>query len=416
MKKILFLLAVTVKYLLLPVNIYSQSVAVNSNGANADASAMLDISSSSKGLLMPRMTMAERNSINNPATGLIIFQTDGLPGFYFNAGTAAVPNWTMVGTVSGGDGGVWAANGSGIYNTNTGNVGIGTNSPTYDLHINRSSPSIGFFDNAKNHFSGFISGDSSNLQLNAYRKNFSGFNQAGNLIMQVGESGINPLVAGNVGIGTSSPDVKLHINGGSETGSASGGYLQLGSTTAINLGVDNNEIQARNNGVVSKLGLQNSGGGIEMGGATLPAGYGLALEGSMHLNTSNNKITRAGSGTAGLLPIVFGKIDWDGVIIGGTNNFSVAKTGLGDFSITLTNEPTIFTNGSQYIILVTPTAGTAIIGVAKIESDNTVRVRISKPAVHYSNSACACELFSHITDGAFYDYTDYGFSILIFKT
>ena len=416
MKKIFFLLAITVKYLLLPVNIYSQSVAVNSNGGNADASAMLDISSNNKGLLMPRMTMAQRNSISNPATGLIIFQTDDLPGFYFNAGTAAVPNWTMVGTVSGGDGGVWAANGSGIYNTNTGNVGIGTNSPTYDLHINRSSPSVGFFDNAKNHFSGFISGDSSNLEINAYRKNFSGFNEAGDLIMQVGQSGINPLVAGNVGIGTSSPDVKLHINGGSETGSASGGFLQLGSTTAINMGIDNNEIQARNNGVVAKLGLQNSGGGIEMGGAILPSGYGLALEGSMHLNTYGNKITRAGSGTASLLPIAFGKVDFNGVIEGGTNNFTVVKTGEGDYSITLTYEPTLFTNGSQYIIMVTPVSSSSVIGVASIQPDNTIRIRTSQPAVHYSNSNCACEMFSKITDGVFYNHIDYAFNFLIFKT
>lgn len=416
MKKIPFLIAITFKYLLLPVNIYAQSVAVNSTGNNPDGSAMLDISSTNKGLLMPRMIMAQRDGINNPATGLIIFQTDNAPGFYFNAGTPAAPNWTKVETIGGSGGGVWAANGSGIYNTNSGNVGIGTTTPAYDLHISRNSPSIGFFDNAKNHISGFIAGDSSQLEINAYRKNFSGSNEPGDLVLQVGTSGINPLTAGKVGIGTSSPDAKLQINGGSETGSAGGGYLQLGSTTAINMGFDNNEIQARNNGVVSKLGLQNSGGGIEMGGATLPSGYGLALEGSMYLNTYNNKITRAGSGTASLLPIAFGKIDFDGGVIGGTNNFTVAKTGEGDYTITLTYEPTLFTNGSQYIILVTPVSSSSVIGVASIQPDNTIRIRTSQPAVHYSNSNCACEMFSKITDGVFYNHIDYAFNFLIFKT
>jgi microcystin-dependent protein len=52
------------------------------------ASAQLDITSTSKGLLMPRMTLVQRDAISNPATGLIIFQSDGNAGFYFfNSGT-----------------------------------------------------------------------------------------------------------------------------------------------------------------------------------------------------------------------------------------------------------------------------------------------------------------------------------------
>ncbi|MBL7738105.1 MAG: tail fiber domain-containing protein [Chitinophagaceae bacterium] len=44
--------------------------------ASPNASAILDISSSSKGLLLPRMTTAQRNAIVSPATGLVIFNTD----------------------------------------------------------------------------------------------------------------------------------------------------------------------------------------------------------------------------------------------------------------------------------------------------------------------------------------------------
>jgi hypothetical protein len=57
-----------------------------------DKSAILDISSSKKGLLMPRMTVAERNAISAPAKGLLIFQTDGNSGFYFHNGT----NWSPI--------------------------------------------------------------------------------------------------------------------------------------------------------------------------------------------------------------------------------------------------------------------------------------------------------------------------------
>ncbi len=45
-------------------------------------SAVLDIKSESGGVLIPRMDMAARNSISEPAAGLLIFQTDEDPGFY----------------------------------------------------------------------------------------------------------------------------------------------------------------------------------------------------------------------------------------------------------------------------------------------------------------------------------------------
>lgn len=51
-----------------------------------DQSAALDVSSTNKGFLMPRLTLQQRNSIQNPAQGLIIYQTDMLSGFYFYDG------------------------------------------------------------------------------------------------------------------------------------------------------------------------------------------------------------------------------------------------------------------------------------------------------------------------------------------
>lgn len=66
--------------------------AVNSTSATPDASAMLDVSSSEKGVLIPRMTEVERDGINMPATGLLIFQEDGTQGFYFYNGAA----WEML--------------------------------------------------------------------------------------------------------------------------------------------------------------------------------------------------------------------------------------------------------------------------------------------------------------------------------
>ena len=61
---------------------------VGINIETPDASAALDITSTTGGLLMPRMTKDDRGFIDTPATGLMIYQTDGTPGFYYFNGTS----------------------------------------------------------------------------------------------------------------------------------------------------------------------------------------------------------------------------------------------------------------------------------------------------------------------------------------
>ncbi len=67
-------------------DIFAQRVAINAVSNPADSSAILDISSSTKGILIPRMTLAERDLIADPATGFLIYQTDEAEGFYFYTG------------------------------------------------------------------------------------------------------------------------------------------------------------------------------------------------------------------------------------------------------------------------------------------------------------------------------------------
>src|SRR3712207_6962106 len=50
------------------------------------SSAMLDVKSINKGVLIPAMTAAQRSAIATPATGLIVYQTNAPSGFYYNAG------------------------------------------------------------------------------------------------------------------------------------------------------------------------------------------------------------------------------------------------------------------------------------------------------------------------------------------
>jgi len=53
----------------------SQGVSINEDGADPDASAILDLQSSDKGLLVPRMSFLQITDIQNPANGLIVFNT-----------------------------------------------------------------------------------------------------------------------------------------------------------------------------------------------------------------------------------------------------------------------------------------------------------------------------------------------------
>ena len=80
---------------------YAQ-VGINTN--TPDASSALEIESTTGGILIPRMTEIQRDAIVSPASGLMIYQTDEVSGFYFYNGTG----WTKIDGVAGpqGDQGV----------------------------------------------------------------------------------------------------------------------------------------------------------------------------------------------------------------------------------------------------------------------------------------------------------------------
>ena len=159
----------------------AQNVGINTTGASPNESAMLDISADNKGLLIPRVALTSINDIitvMNPETSLLIYNTETAtwvtPGFYYWSN-----QWTRIasGTIPIADGGTgatdagaainallptqtsnngkylttdgsapiwgdltssqWTTTNSDIY-YNTGNVGIGTTSPSYTLTVNGS--------------------------------------------------------------------------------------------------------------------------------------------------------------------------------------------------------------------------------------------------------------------------------------
>jgi hypothetical protein len=151
-------------------------VAINGDGSAPDGSAMLEILSSDRGILIPRLSENEKNyNIVSPATGLLIYQNDGATGFYYfdgviwkaisgltsvsattpltsSGGTSPDIALTIPLTVASGGTGLTAINtGSILYGaggaaiatatnfvkTGTG-VGVSTSNPNSLLHVNGS--------------------------------------------------------------------------------------------------------------------------------------------------------------------------------------------------------------------------------------------------------------------------------------
>ena len=101
----------------------TQNVGINDNGATPDPSAMLDVNSSNKGMLIPRVSST--SVVSNPATGLIVYQKSDNTYYYYN-GTA----WVKFG--GGGGGGTlndaYNFGGAGAGSNITANAGPGINS------------------------------------------------------------------------------------------------------------------------------------------------------------------------------------------------------------------------------------------------------------------------------------------------
>jgi len=82
------------------INISFGQVGINDTSTPPDPSSMLDIESSTKGVLIPRMTEIEKNGISNPSHSLLLYQTDGDTGFYYNSGTPLSPIWIALASTS----------------------------------------------------------------------------------------------------------------------------------------------------------------------------------------------------------------------------------------------------------------------------------------------------------------------------
>lgn len=99
MKHVLFSLTAVLFLAFSPLR--SQNVGINSTGAAPNASAMLDVAATNKGVSFPNVSLVsetDATTISSPIAGLMVYNTNAsMPcgtGLYFNNGTSSVPVWT----------------------------------------------------------------------------------------------------------------------------------------------------------------------------------------------------------------------------------------------------------------------------------------------------------------------------------
>ena len=201
-------------------------------------------------------------------------------GQILNGGTAAGDDLTLDSTAN-------ASKGFVLLNPTGGNVGIGLSMPTSRLHVSGTGFPLVTLDSSSTQGTWLALGNSSAGGRYWQLVSTGSANGEGPGKLLVGQGLMaNTLTTapmtiqptGEVGIGISSPEIRLHVIGGTDVTGASGGFIQTGSSTGLNIGLDNNEMQARNNGVPANLTINAQGGNVIIGdqipGGNLGIGVG----------------------------------------------------------------------------------------------------------------------------------------------
>jgi hypothetical protein len=235
MKRLFFILVLFV----VAENLMAQSVGIGTT--TPAASAQLEITSSNKGLLIPRITKTQKNAIASPATGLLVYQTGpDSTGFHYYTGTG----WLWLEPVSTN---AWKTKGNAGTDTAVNFIGTTDNMPLAFMVNNEKSGRIESSIVTANTFLGFRSGRFTTGNLNT---------AIGNRSMAINTTG-----SSNVAIGAFSLTSNQTGSDNAAIGDSALNRNLSGENTAVgSRALANNTIGAQNTSVGSRAGYSNTNG------------------------------------------------------------------------------------------------------------------------------------------------------------
>ncbi|MBC7935822.1 MAG: hypothetical protein H7Y86_10775 [Rhizobacter sp.] len=344
MKKLFsFLLAIA-------ASTFSTAQNVGIGTTTLQASALLEIKSSTGGLLLPRMSNTNRNNILNPPEGLTIFNTSFSRFEQYN-GTA----WKSFLNND-----FWSRNGNYIYTFN--DVGLATAAPAEKLDIYgnimlRGDLQLTRYSGTTNNINFRFNGSSSdNLTQGLFFKiagNPRGFltfrhsDVAGENKIRFGfYNGTNAEIISSgqfILNAAASPTIQL-TSSGVEKGfiQLAGDDLRVGTNSGNSAGEfyfrlnGNNRILLASNGNM-KIGSGTPATRLDVSGDILSSGN---VNASGNLVTGNISVSdeirnQSRTGTYSLIPLAYGRVDYNGSLISATSNVSVTRVSEGTYDITV---------------------------------------------------------------------------------
>lgn len=216
---------IVILVLLLPISTYAQT---GIGTTTPDASAQLEVSSTTKGFLPPRMTAEQRDAIIDPADGLVIFQINGDSGLYVRVSGA----WVKI-NISNGSDNYWSLDNDDLVSSNSdvlvrSSLGVGSDiTPSLDFGFNTivlsennlrilfddtSSPGPFPFKDWRLTANDATSGGENYFSIDNVTDNLVGLKlkDNGDLVL--------PTSAAKLGVGTSDPIEVMHLKAGNSPG------------------------------------------------------------------------------------------------------------------------------------------------------------------------------------------------------
>jgi len=333
-----------------------------------DQSAVLDIQSANKGLLIPRLTVDQRNNISSPANGLMIYQTNEKSGFYFYDGNAWKP---MTGdeakSVATLDINGWALDGNASATANKAAATTASFIGTPDgvpINFKIGATRAGSIQSTSNMFLGFLSGNftgSGGTNLGVGSNALRSFT-TGNSNTAYGSNSLSSTTTGSLNLAMGSASLTNNISGNANiaighaslfTNSVGINNVGIGTDALFNANSNGNTAVGKSTLVSLQSGINNVAIGLNAGRLVVTGSNNVFIGSNSGFNeTGSDKLYISNSNTAN--PLIKGEFNNKNLKIntGSTTSSTVGFLAIGNFDAGFSMPGTLNATQNSYRLIV----------------------------------------------------------------